>query len=171
MTLEEMEKRLRVLEDIEQIKQLQYRYLNCIMFAEWDEIMDCFAEDCTMIGLKGKAAIAKNFKDFIALGHHGAEGDFEVHPIISVDGDKATGNWITYFMYFYPRTRQSLFWVQGAYEMEYVRENGEWKISNLDWIERIGLPGGGPPRDLFGIKSSVSEEMDRKEEERKKQIK
>ena len=44
-TLEEIKKRLRVVEDIEEIKQLQYRYLNCVMFAKWDEIMDCFAED------------------------------------------------------------------------------------------------------------------------------
>jgi len=52
-------------------------------------------------------------------------------------------------MYCYPRTGQSLFWVQGFYNMEYVRENGKWKISYMNWTERMGLPGGGPPEGLW----------------------
>jgi hypothetical protein len=147
----EIKKRLRVLEDIEQIKQLQYRYLNCVMFAKYDEIGDCFAENAKIHFIEsrpvttGKAAIEKFFKDEIAKIHVGKEGDFEVHPIISVDGDKATGNWVMYIMYFYPRTGQSLFWVQGIYDAEYVREKGKWKFGYLKWRERLGLPGGGPP--------------------------
>lgn len=154
MTLEEIEKRLQVLEDIEQIKQLQYRYLNCVMFATYDDIGDCFAENSTIdFGapghpIKGKGAIEKFFKEMLAKIHVGKEGNFEVHPIISVDGDKATGNWVMYIMYFYPRTGQSLFWVQGIYDVEYVRENGQWKFSLLGWRERLGLPGGGPPTGL-----------------------
>ena len=154
MTLGEIEKRLRVLEDIEQIKQLQYRYLNCVMFATYEDIGDCFAENSTInFGvpshpIKGKGAIEKFFKEQIAKIHVGKEGDFEVHPIISVDGDKATGSWVMYIMYFYPRTGQSLFWVQGIYDVEYVRENGQWKFSLLGWRERLGLPGGGPPTGL-----------------------
>jgi len=52
-------------------------------------------------------------------------------------------------MYCYPRTGPALFWVQGFYTMEYVRENGEWKISYMNWEERMGLPGGGPPEGLW----------------------
>ena len=79
----------------------------------------------------------------------GKEGDFVVHPIIRVDGDKATGKWLIYLMYCYPRTGQSLFWVQGFYDMDYVRENEKWKISVMRWTERMGLPGTGPPTGLF----------------------
>jgi ketosteroid isomerase-like protein len=155
MTLEEMEKRLRVVEDIEQIRQLHYRYLNCVNFTKWDEIMDCFAKDCVVDfaapghPIKGTAAIEKYFKGTVAKLHVGKEGDFVVHPLISVDGDKAKGNWVMYMMYFYPRTGQSLFWVQGIYDCEYIREDGQWKFSLLYWRERLGLPGGGAPRGLF----------------------
>jgi hypothetical protein len=44
---------------------------------------------------------------------------------------------------------QSLFWVQGFYDMDYVRENGRWKIKVMRWTERLGLPGGGPPEGLW----------------------
>ncbi len=43
-------------------------------------------------------------------------------------------------MHCYPRTGQSPFWVQGFNTMEYVKENGEWKISHMNWEERIELP-------------------------------
>jgi hypothetical protein len=56
--------------------------------------------------------------------------EFIVHVnSTKVNGDKTTGKWLPYMMYFYPRTTQSLFWVQGFYNMEYVRENEEWKIN------------------------------------------
>lgn len=150
--LQDIKKRLKVLEDIEEIKQLQYRYLNCVMFAKFDEIGDFFTDDAQidlvewMPETKGKAAVIKWFKDEIAKIHVGKEGDFEVHPIISVDGDKAKGNWVMYIMYFLPDTGQSLFWVQGIYDMEYARVDGKWKFSLMRWRERLGKPGGGPLR-------------------------
>ena len=152
--LKKMEKRVRVTEDINEIKQLQRRYVNALMCTEWDDAVDCFAEDARVDvylhePVSGKAAIDKWFKEELSKTHVGKEGDFVVHPIIDVDGDKATGKWLIYIMYFYPRTGQSLFWVQGFYDMEYVRENGRWKISLMTWMERLGLPGSGPPTGLF----------------------
>lgn len=168
MTLEEMEKRLRatedalkelgkrvrVTEDVQEIKQLQRRYVNAMMCTKWDEVVDCFAENAKIDvylhePVTGKAAIDKFFKEELSKTHAGKEGDIVVHPVISIDGDKAKGSWLMYMMYFYPRTGQSLFWVQGFYEMEYVRENGKWKINFMSWSERLGLPGGGPPTGLF----------------------
>ncbi len=99
--------------------------------------------------MRGKAAVEHWFREELAKTHAGKEGDIVIHPIISVDGDQATGSWLLYMMYFYPRTGQSLFWVQGFYDMEYVREDGRWKISVMRWTERLGLPGGGPPTGLW----------------------
>ena len=31
-------------------------------------------------------------------------------------------------------------WMQGYYEMEYIRENGKWKISLLKWKKRLASP-------------------------------
>ena len=152
--LKEMEKRLRVTEDIEEIKQLQIHYVNCLTLAKYDEIIDCFAEDSEIHlsertqPTKGKAAIAKVFRENIAKTHVGKEGDILIHPIISVDDNKAKGTWVIYLMYFHPQTHQSLFWVQGFYDMEYVRENGKWKFSFMGW-RKGHSPEGMPPDEKF----------------------
>ena len=157
MTLEEMEKRLketekrlRVYEDIEQIKQLQIRYVNALTYIKWDDLLDCFSEDSSVDvvagGLvKGKAEIAKLFRETISKIHIGKEGIFCVHPLITVDGDKAKGNWLMYMMYAHHRTWQSLYWIQGIYDAEYAKVNGKWKFSHLQWRPRLEPPGPPPP--------------------------
>ena len=146
-----IEERIQATEDIEAIKQLHYRYMTGFTQAKWDEALDCFAEDCTLDVtpsgenvVKGKAEIQKMYA-MLASRHKGTEGDLVIHPIVSVNGDKAKGNWLIYLMYSHPQTWQSLFWVQGIYTAEYVRENGKWKIKVLQWRERLGPPGGRPP--------------------------
>ena len=154
-TVQTLEQRVKVTEDVQEIHELQGRYVNALMCAEWDDAVDCFAEDARIDvylhePVTGKAAIEKWFKEVLLHTHAGKEGDIVVHPIISVDGDQATGKWALYMMYFYPRTGQSLYWVHGFYQMKYVREHGRWKINEMFWRERIGLPGGGgPPTGLF----------------------
>jgi ketosteroid isomerase-like protein len=153
-TVAELRQRVQVTEDVNEIKELQWTYLTALMATEWDTCADCFARDALIDvylhePVRGKAAIEHWFKGELALTHAGKEGDVCIHPIISVDGDQAKGSWLLYMMYFYPRTGQSLFWVQGYYDMDYVREDGRWKIAVMRWTERIGLPGGGPPTGLW----------------------
>jgi ketosteroid isomerase-like protein len=151
VTLEEMEKRLKVVEDIEQIKQLHYRYINALTFIDWDDIIDCFAEDSSIdvqFGglIKGKAAIAKFFHEMLSQIHIGKEGIFMVHPVITVHGDNAKGNWLMYMMYADHRTWQSRYWIQGIYDAEYVRVDGQWKFHHLQWRPRLEPPGPPPPK-------------------------
>jgi len=153
-SLRKLEDRVRVTEDIQEIHQLQRRYVNALMCTEWDDAVDCFSDNAMVDvylhkPISGKKAIEKWFKEELSKTHAGKEGDVCIHPIISVEGDKATGKWLLYMMYFYPRTGQSLFWVQGFYNMEYIREKDEWKISLMNWTERLGLPGSGPPTGLW----------------------
>ncbi len=152
--LKELEKRVRVTEDIQEIHKLQRRYVNALICTEWDDCADCFAQDAVVDvylhdPIKGNANIRRWFKEDLSRTHAGKEGDVLVHPVIEVDGDTAKGTWLIYLMYCYPRTGQALFWVQGFYTMEYVRENGRWKISYMNWEERMGLPGSGPPEGLW----------------------
>jgi hypothetical protein len=150
MNLEELEKRLikvekelKITKDLEEIRNLHYRYVNCITEAKWDEIMENFAENSTLDVFgdnevaKGKPAIEDTFRKVLSIGHVGKEGNFAVHPIITVDGDKARGKWLFYMMFAHPNTWQSLFWVQGYVNTEYVRENGEWKILSLKFRMRL----------------------------------
>jgi ketosteroid isomerase-like protein len=145
-----IEARLQVAEDIEAIKQLQYRYMNAFMTAKWDEIVSLFADDARIDvtadkQLQGKEAVEKIYKEELAVGHIGREGDFVLHPLISINGNKATGNWLMYMMYCYRITGQPLYWIQGVYDAEYVKVKGQWKFSYLHHRPRLGGPHPEPP--------------------------
>jgi ketosteroid isomerase-like protein len=140
--------------DVREIQEVQYRYLNALMLTEWDKCAECFAEDALVdVALhdpvKGRENIRAWFKEELSLTHAGMEGDVCVNPIITVNGDTAKGDFMLFMMYFYARTGQSMFWVQGRYNNDFVRENGKWKIAAMRWTEIHGLPGGGPPKGLW----------------------
>ena len=154
--LEGLKKELRVVKDIEEIKQLHISYVNSVCFAQYDDIADYFAEDATIdFGaresdrppIKGKANIQRFFNDKVSKIHVGKEGTFVVHPLVSVDGDKAKGKFVLYFFYYHPKTYQTLYFVQSWLDMDYVKEDGKWKISGLGFIPNISPPGGAPNED------------------------
>ncbi|MFC1945879.1 nuclear transport factor 2 family protein [Chloroflexota bacterium] len=159
--LVEVKKRLSIVEDIEEIKQLHIRYFNALAgLGTLEDAVDCFTENATAdvfpvekIVLNGKVEIANRFHEAFGDLHPSADkplkpptdARFIVHPLISVDGDKATGSWIYYHLHSHPRTFQSLFWIQGIYDVEYARDNGKWKFSYLKWRCRMGAQLGTPP--------------------------
>ena len=161
MQLEDLEKKIKALEarvrkteDIQEIHLLQRHYVNALINTEWDVCADCFSENAKVdvylhAPVSGRENIRKWFKEELSITHAGKEGDVLVCPEIELDGDKAKGKWLMYMMYCYPRTGQSLFWVQGYYQNEYIRENGKWKCSLMTFSERMGLPGSGPPTGLW----------------------
>jgi hypothetical protein len=132
MTLEELERRLQVLEDAEEIKNLHREYLFYIQNLEIHKALECFAEnivtDIGQYGLrKGKAEVSKFFHEVIRENVLGSkDGHFTGQPVIKIEGDKATGHWMFYRFVPEPSLRR---WVQGRYDCEYVRENGQWKFS------------------------------------------
>ena len=147
MTLEELEKRVKVLEDIEEIKQLHYDYIYALNARKWEELIEMFAEDMIEDGFprgeirKGKKEIAKIFramgKSFIGTPLHAT---LVAQPVISVKGNKAKGYWLWLGRINDPRVFTSLedgeeaILVQpklGRYDMEYKRVGGKWKISYL----------------------------------------
>jgi hypothetical protein len=152
--LEGLEKRVKVLEDIEEIHKLQVRYVNALTVVNWEEVVDCFAEeglaDLTSGRAKGKEQLNSLFREKISGMHQGLEGNFVVHPFITVDGEKARGSWLLYIQFCRPRPLPPEFlaliggetpdWMQGFYEMEYIREKGRWKISLLKWRRRLLSP-------------------------------
>jgi ketosteroid isomerase-like protein len=151
--MEALEKRIQAMEDIEAIKQLQYRYKNAFMQAQWDVVLGCFDQDAvidmkpdgTNIG-RGFAEVKRQFGN-MAKVHVGAETDFIYHPEISVDGNTAKGTWmVTDNMHIVDQPVQSIY---GIYTMEYKKVDGEWKISLLRHRHRTITPSEpmGPPED------------------------
>jgi hypothetical protein len=149
--LDAMEKRLRVAEDIEQIKQLTIRYMTGHTLNDGDLEAEGYADDATFVlgnaPMVGKETIhkwVKNHAEMVKaqgapwkLKNVPTEGHFILHPVISIDGDKAKGSWMQYCLVAEPRTMQLLYFVQALYDIEYVRKDGRWQISYLRWMPRI----------------------------------
>jgi len=143
MTIDELQKRITILEDIEALKNLKARYCSiCDDDHNPDEIVKIFASDGVWEGTgisahHGHAAIRElfeGFRDRISFSQHNV-----FNPRITVDGDRATGIW--YFMGpFTFRKGNRQMWLAARYEDDYVKVGGEWKIAYLRAIGRMTAP-------------------------------
>jgi hypothetical protein len=154
MTLEEMEKRLRVLEDIEEIKQLNEYYVENFNPPAWEKIEQCFSKDAVLDvhagKVKGREEIRKLLTQNISRIHAGVDEYYVVHPRITVDGDRAKGSWLLVELIAKPRKYPFKLpflpadyvpdWMAGFQTVEYVREDGKWRISLMHWRARHFSP-------------------------------
>jgi len=157
--LETLETEVRLARDIQEIEQLQYQYVDSLFMFKWDELEEVFAKDAGMGGpppdadlpeaLKmshtdtalatGPKAFTKALREQAKAGNLDNSGGFVVHPTVAVDGDMATGHWVLYILISYRLTGQLLFFLQRTYDPVYVRENGEWKLKELNMsMNRLG---------------------------------
>jgi ketosteroid isomerase-like protein len=132
MTLEEMEKRLQVLEDIEAIKEMHRRYAFGLASQQWDDMLELFTDDAVadifQWGIRNnKKEIEDLFKNTFDGRILPTHGHMVAQPVIKVDGDTAEGYWIMYLFFPPPDMR----WVQGRHDCRYVKVNGEWKFKYL----------------------------------------
>lgn len=134
MILEELEAKVRVLEDIEAIKKLQVAFCYANDSFNWQGVVELFTDEAVAefgpFGhYEGKAEITKFYRDMLPPSM-----SFMQHmchnPIIEVKGEKATGEW-----YFEASVTQAptpkAMWIAGKYEGEYVKVGGEWKFKTL----------------------------------------
>lgn len=140
MTLEEIEKRLLALEDLEKIKQLHQHYINLMDNLRYEEVLDLFTEDATSevrnFGVKrGRAEMAEIYLDVLAKnrGDTRYDGHMAIQPEITVDGDTARGAWLIYMLF----SKPEIAWVQGKNECRYRKVDGRWKISELKFTRTL----------------------------------
>lgn len=140
MSIEDLEKRIQAIEDLEQIKKLHQDYINLMDNLQYEEVLDLFTEDGTAeirnSGLKkGKKELAEVYIGVLAKkrGTTRYEGHLAVEPDISVEGNTARGKWIIYMLF----SRPAIQWVQGRNDVEYRKENGKWKISKLKFTRTL----------------------------------
>jgi len=140
----DLERRLTVLEDVEEIKKLKARYCAvCDDDHNPNEITKLFVEDGVWEGMdgigahRGHAAIRKlfeGFRDRISFSQHNV-----MNPIIEVNGDTAKGKW--YFLGpFTFRKGNRAVWLAARYEDDYVKVDGGWKFKHLRAIGRMSAP-------------------------------
>jgi ketosteroid isomerase-like protein len=129
MSLEELEKRIQALEDLEDIKKLHQKYINLMDNLQYKEVLDLFTEDASVEVrnsgvLKGKEGLTDIYINKLGRRTARSEGHFVIEPDITVDGETANGTWLVYMLFSIPAVE----WVQGKNEAEYKKVGGKWKI-------------------------------------------
>jgi len=140
VSVEELEKRIQALEDLEEIKKLHQRYIDLMDHLRYEEVLDLFTEEATSevrnFGVKkGKKEMAEIYLDVLAKnrGSERFDAHMAIEPDITVDGNTAKGTWLIYILFSKPEIQ----WVQGKNECEYRKEDGVWKISKLKFTRTL----------------------------------
>jgi bile-acid 7alpha-dehydratase len=129
--LSDLEKRIRVMEDIEAIKKLKAKYFRCVDKKLWDEMEEVWIEDAVAdygMGielLQGRKAIMEFLKknldrDSMISVHQGHNPEIEI-----TSDTTARGVWVLNDRLIIKTIATLNGW--GYYEDEYVKVNGEWK--------------------------------------------
>ncbi len=142
--LSELEKKVRILDDLEAIKKLQKYYGYFIEHWMYEDIIDCFADDPDtelniLVGAYvGKEGIRRYFE-----GEKWRSQNPEVlHQVmqlsgivdLSPDGKTAEGRWYGFGAVSLPTGKGVLQNLSGGiYTARYIKENGKWKIWKLIW--------------------------------------
>ena len=131
--LEELELRVRAVEDVNEIRLLKAQYAAyCDDNYNPDKIAELFVEDATWesgaLGrFEGREAIREFFrgasKIFTFAIHYG------LNPQIEVDGDTAKARWYL-FMPCTVADGNKAMWRAGIDDEEYVRLNGKWMFKS-----------------------------------------
>jgi uncharacterized protein (TIGR02246 family) len=133
-SMKTIEERLRVLEDIEEIRKLKARYAAaCDDNYDADAIAALFTEDALWDGgslgkADGRDAIRKFFSraaEFFPFAIHNV-----MNPIIEVEGDRATAQWYLLQPATMAKGNQAV-WLAAVYHDEYVRHEGRWMFKKL----------------------------------------
>jgi ketosteroid isomerase-like protein len=140
VSLEELEKRVQTIEDLEEIKKLHQRYINLMDNLQYEKVLNLFTEDAVAevrnSGVKsGKKEIADIYLGTLTkiMGGTRRDGHIAIEPDITVEDNTARGSWLIYMLFSKPNIQ----WVQGRNDCEYRKENGKWRISKLKFIRTL----------------------------------
>jgi ketosteroid isomerase-like protein len=158
--IEEMDKKMETIQKqldhvhaVVEIEKLQTQYLDYVVYNKLDDVWMLFSEDgvldvfqekepargaeeITAIFQERKAMVEENLKQ----GQHAIM--FDASPIITVDGDTAKSTFLLFNIM--SMGSQGLGVQQGSYDLEFVKEKGEWKISYLKYTREFSIGGGSP---------------------------
>jgi hypothetical protein len=129
LNLNDLEMRIRVLEDIEAIRKLKSRYWRCVDRKLWDEMVECFTEDMVLSVfsklIQGRNQCVQFLKDGLAQvvsAHQGHQAEIEITSEWTARAIWALNDLLLDIQ---PGMNYTGF---GYYEDEYAKEGGNWKI-------------------------------------------
>jgi hypothetical protein len=109
MSLEELEKRVKAIEDLEEIKKLHQNYINLMDNLQYEKVLDLFTEDGTAevrnSGVKrGRKGLTEIYIEGLAKrrGTSRDVGHMIIEPDITVSGNTAKGTWLIYMLFSRP---------------------------------------------------------------------
>jgi hypothetical protein len=170
--LDELDKRITRLEDMNQVEKLQRIYGYFVDKGQWTQLADLFADDATLeIGGKGVFLGKKRVLEYMqtAFGPDGAKegllvNHMQFQPIVDISPDGKTA-WI--------RSRAWVMSIGGwglpLYEDEFTKQDGVWKFSresgpftmysswkgwghdalNNTWPDKFDPPPDLPPTTVY----------------------
>lgn len=155
MNLQQIEAKIKTLEnsitrlnDIEEIKKLQYAYCYYLEHGMWKEVIDLFSDNTESIETSGTG---------VYLGKEGVRKHFSpgklfpefLHVILSINGiidvdqsgETAQGRWYGLgFLTFSITGKIRPVLALGIYENEFVKENRKWKFKKLHFYNIFHTP-------------------------------
>lgn len=141
--MSDIEKRIRMLEDIEAIKILKARYCeHCDNDYAPDAIAAQFTEDGCWDGggfgvHRGRTAIRDFFAQVSSVAVFAAH--HVTNPQIVVSGDQARGKWLLWQAVVMQPGDQA-FWLSATYEDQYVRSDKGWLFKHVKLDTRLFTP-------------------------------
>lgn len=150
--LKALEKRVRVLEDIEEIKILQRTYGFYLDYGLWDEIIDLFSDNTKSLEVAdsgvylGKAGVGRFFRGIMGrykpVPKDSMTVTMSLMGVIHVDpdGKTAKGRWNNLMFLSSADNGSEPLLGQGIYEIEYVKENGKWMFLRLNFYLNMRTP-------------------------------
>lgn len=156
-----LEKQVEVLQAVRDIERLQRVYGFYLEHWNAEDIVDLFADDvdvslCVSLGeFKGKARIREFFEFTLPI----VSPEFlhqliQVSGVVDVDdgGDAAKGRWYAVGVTAMPVGKgvPTLGLSTGAYEVDYVKEDGLWKFRKIQWgmICSVSPKDGWVPQEM-----------------------
>ncbi len=143
MDLQELERRIQTLEDIEALRKLKARYCAyCDAGYDAEGLASLFTDDAVWDGgtfgrFDGRKAIYDFFAGIsktLPFALH-----YVMNPLIEVHGDRATGRWYLLEPCTFAEGSQAV-WGAARYEDRYLKVRGEWKFQEVKLISSFWTP-------------------------------
>jgi hypothetical protein len=158
-TLEDLEARVRALEEIHAITQLKHRYFRLLDHKEWDALRDCFTDDVETHYESGHYRFRgiEEAMRFLSESLEGltAGGRYALHlghhPEIELLGEnEARGRW-TLHAPTVDRGQGRVGRQDSFYEDDYRKVDGHWRISRIGYKTYLQASWPEPALDMqFG---------------------
>ena len=131
----DVERRIKLLEEIEAIKKMKAEYVLACDERRWDDAMRYFSSQPIVdFGPFGRFESWEEVEKFFKVTMP-VTISFTIHrlsnPIIEVNGDTAKGTWYCEIPSTHIPTNKAIL-QSGTYEDDYIKEGGEWKHKRLN---------------------------------------